>query len=101
MKPDLSVIIVSWNVQQLLNHCLLSLYDSIGDLALWEIYFLRNVCITHYKGQSVKQVGKAIPRFLESFTYVVRKTARDKWDSKLLPHVSRVESLNRASQSGQ
>jgi GT2 family glycosyltransferase len=69
--------------------------------ANWEIYFLRNVRIIHYKGQSVKQVGRAIPRFLESFTYVVRKIARDKWDSKPLPHVSRVEPLNRASQSGE
>jgi GT2 family glycosyltransferase len=27
----------------------------------WEIYFLRHICIVHYKGQSAKQVGSSIP----------------------------------------
>ncbi len=62
--------------------------------ANWEIYFVRNARIIHYKGQSVKQAGKAIPIFLKSFTYVMQKVARDKWGSKPLPRVSGVEPLN-------
>ncbi len=60
----------------------------------WEIYFLRNVHIVHYKGQSVKQVRKATPKFLKSFTYVVQKIAQDKWGGKPLPRISKVEPLN-------
>jgi len=41
MKPDLSIIIVSWNVRQLLRHCLSSLYDSIEDLA-FEVFVVDN-----------------------------------------------------------
>jgi GT2 family glycosyltransferase len=39
----------------------------------WRIYFLRHVCVVHYKGQSAKQVGSSIPQFLRSMTYVVKK----------------------------
>lgn len=39
----------------------------------WKIYFLRHVCITHYKGQSAKQVGSSLPRFFASMFYVVKK----------------------------
>jgi len=62
--------------------------------ANWEICFVRNVRVIHHKGQSVKQVGKTIPMFLKSFTYVMHKVARDKWGNKPLPRVSGVEPLN-------
>jgi GT2 family glycosyltransferase len=39
----------------------------------WEIHFLRHVRIVHYKGQSAKQVGSSLPRFLASMVYVTRK----------------------------
>lgn len=38
-----------------------------------EIYFLRHVRVVHYKGQSIKQVGKVIPRFVPSIIYVAKK----------------------------
>ena len=40
-KPDLSVIIVSWNVRQLLKDCLTSLYDSINGLT-YEVLVVDN-----------------------------------------------------------
>jgi GT2 family glycosyltransferase len=39
----------------------------------WKIHFLRHVRIVHYKGQSAKQVGSSLPRFLVSMIYVMRK----------------------------
>jgi len=39
----------------------------------WQIYFLRHVRIVHYKGRSIKQVGRVVPRFLQSMTYVIKK----------------------------
>ena len=60
----------------------------------WELYFLRHVRIVHYKGQSIKQVGKVIPRSLRSFIYVMQKIARDKWDRKPLAHMSGMKPLN-------
>jgi GT2 family glycosyltransferase len=59
----------------------------------WRIYFLRHVHITHYKGQSVKQVGRSFPAFLKSMTYVIAKTIRGKEPSRPPTCVSRGEPL--------
>lgn len=47
----------------------------------WEIWFLRQIQIVHYKGQSVKQVGRILARFLPSICRVIQKIAQDRWRS--------------------
>ncbi len=50
-NPDLSIIIVSWNVRRLLEECLKSLYDSINGLT-FEVFVVDNAS----SDQSVEMV---------------------------------------------
>ena len=44
----------------------------------WEIWFLREVRVVHFKGQSVRQVGRSFPLFFKSICYVIGKIIRDR-----------------------
>jgi N-acetylglucosaminyl-diphospho-decaprenol L-rhamnosyltransferase len=44
----------------------------------WEVWFLREVQVIHFKGQSIQQLGSAFPLFLKSICYVIAKIVRNR-----------------------
>jgi GT2 family glycosyltransferase len=42
MKPELSIIIINWNVKEYLRECLKSIYSKVGEAVMYEIIVIDN-----------------------------------------------------------